>query len=227
MSEWGARESAFFGKITAGITHELKNVLAIIRESAGLMEDIISMSPDALTSYRDKFQSALKKIDNQVVRGVELTDRLNKFAHSSDAPLAKIDLLTVIEQLVALSQRFARLKNVVLQADIPPDLDHQFILVTRPVLLQMALFAAIECCISAMPAEGGKITFKAEKNNKYAVYVLCGGNLPATTEFSRNLFAFDKWPVLQQTVASLEGSAEVDEAACGLILWLPEELQTQ
>ena len=34
-------EIVFFGKITAGITHEMKNVLAIIKESSGLVEDSI------------------------------------------------------------------------------------------------------------------------------------------------------------------------------------------
>jgi signal transduction histidine kinase len=225
MNQWEIRESAFFGRITAGITHELKNVLAIIRESAGLMEDIISISPDALISHQDRLRRALKKIDDQVGRGVELTDRLNKFAHSSDAALAKIDLLTVIEQLVALSQRFARLKNVVLDSDVPTGSGYQFPIVTRPVPLQMALFAAIECCISVMPAEGGQITVKAEKKkDQYAVHILCGGDWSAINEFSDSLPALEKWPVLQQTVASLQGSAELNKEACGLILRLPEGL---
>ena len=33
------RQVAFFGRMTAGITHEMKNVLAIIKESSGLMQD--------------------------------------------------------------------------------------------------------------------------------------------------------------------------------------------
>ncbi|MCP3901564.1 MAG: sensor histidine kinase, partial [Desulfobacteraceae bacterium] len=34
-------KAAFFGKITASITHEIQNVLAIIKENAGLMEDFL------------------------------------------------------------------------------------------------------------------------------------------------------------------------------------------
>lgn len=224
MSKHEIGEIAFFGRITAGITHELKNVLAIIRESAGLMEDIMTMSPGALTSYQDKFQSALNKISNQVGRGVELTDRLNKFAHSSDEAVAKIDLHIVIEQLVALTQRFARLKNVVLKTDVSMSSAHQFNLVTRPVVLQMALFSAIECCLDVLPA-GGAINISLDKSEgKYAVYVLCEGDLPVTTEFGRNLAAFKKWPVLQKGVASIEGSVELSEFNHGLVLLLPEEV---
>ena len=117
MDKCEDKEVAFFGKITAGITHELKNVLAIIRESAGLMEDIMSISPEAIISYQEKFENSMEKIKDQIKRGVELTDRLNKFAHSTDEAIAKIDLHATIEQLVALSQRFVGLKNVVLKAD--------------------------------------------------------------------------------------------------------------
>ena len=34
----------FFGKMTASISHEIKNVLAIINENAGLLEDLALLS---------------------------------------------------------------------------------------------------------------------------------------------------------------------------------------
>ena len=46
MKQRNEKELEFFGKITAGITHEMKNVLAIIKKSAGLMEDIMSLSAE-------------------------------------------------------------------------------------------------------------------------------------------------------------------------------------
>jgi hypothetical protein len=35
---------AFFGKINASISHELKNVMAIISETAGLLKDLSDMA---------------------------------------------------------------------------------------------------------------------------------------------------------------------------------------
>jgi signal transduction histidine kinase len=224
MSNWENREVAFFGKITAGITHELKNVLAIIKESAGLMEDIMSLSPEALISHQDKFQNSLNKINNQIKRGVELTDRLNKFAHSADEIIAEIDLHATIEQIVALSQRVARLKNIFLQTAPPEQPGRQVNLVSQPVRLQMALFTAIECCLNVMPA-GGVIRIGLEKSTeKPAVRFLCEGDLPPISEFNANLSEFEKWPVLQKIVAALEGSAELNESAHGLLLSLPERV---
>lgn len=224
MNKWEDKEVAFFGKITAGITHEMKNILAIIRESSGLMEDIMSISPEAVISYQEKFNNSLAKIKNQIKRGVELTDRLNKFAHSSDEALSKIDLHETIEQLIAISQRFARLKNVVLKIAPPNQSVQPTTLVTRPVQLQMALFAAIECCLNAMP-DGGVINIGFDKSKaKNAVHVLCEGDLPGKSEFVDNLSAFEKWPVLQKIAAFLEGSVELDESAHGIVLFLPEQL---
>ena len=223
MNEWTEREVAFFGKITAGITHELKNVLAIIRESSGLMEDIMSISPEAVVSYQEKFETSLGKIKDQIKRGVELTDRLNKFAHSSDKTIEKIELDKTIEQLVAISQRFAKLKNIVLNSDLSTPLDQSVIIETRPVQLQMALFAAIECCLNAMPG-GGAIHIGIDKRQeKNAVYVLCKGDLPDRAEFADNLYALDKWSALKKIAASLKGSVACDESEHSIVLFLPNE----
>ena len=55
MNKIERKEVVFFGKITAGITHEIKNVLAIIQESSGLMEDILAVTEDDTFSNKDKF----------------------------------------------------------------------------------------------------------------------------------------------------------------------------
>ncbi len=225
MSKWEDREVAFFGKITAGITHELKNVLAIIRESAGLMEDIMSISPEALITHQEKVQNSLNKIKDQVERGVNLTDRLNKFAHSSDEAVGEVDLYRTVEQFVALSQRFARLKNIIIKTDFPGQPGPGAILITRPIQLQMVLFAAIECCFSAMPT-GGIIHIGLEQHpEKSVIRVLCEGDLPEKTEFENNLSSFERWPVLQKITAALNGSAGLAEFAYGLVLSLPNEIR--
>ena len=36
------QETAFIGKITAGVTHEFMNVLSTIKEASGLMEDLLA-----------------------------------------------------------------------------------------------------------------------------------------------------------------------------------------
>ena len=110
-----ANELAFFGKIAAGVTHELKNVLAIIKESNGLMADLLAMLKETPFVYREKFQRSIGRIEEQVRRGTEITSRFNGFAHGVDHPVASIDLNAIVAQTVLLAARFARLQHVELR----------------------------------------------------------------------------------------------------------------
>jgi len=218
------KEAAFFGKITAGITHELKNVLAIIRESSGLMGDIISISPEAVVKHQEKIQNSMVRIKEQIERGVNLTDRLNRFAHSTDETLSKIDLQETVEQLIILAQRFARLKHIVLKTVTPDQEGPAITLVTRHVQLQMALFESLECCFTVMSA-GGEINIGIHNlDGTNAVHVVCKGDLPEQSEFSRKILESKNWPVLQEIVACLQGSANLDEIEHGIVLCFPDEI---
>jgi signal transduction histidine kinase len=224
MNKCADKEVAFFGKITAGITHELKNVLAIIRESSGLMEDIISISPEAVVKYQEKIQNSMVRIKEQIKRGVNLTDRLNKFAHSTDETVAKIDLQETIEQLVTLAQRFARLKYVELKTVPPSQEGPPVTLVTRHIQLQMVLFASLECCFTVMSG-GGEINIGIRKlEGKNTVHVVCKGDLPGQSEFSRNISESKNWQDLQEIAVCLQGSVHLDKIEHGIVLCFPDEI---
>ena len=106
MKEQDNREAAFLGKITAGITHEIKNVLAIIRESSGLMEDLLSLAQQETFAHGEKFSNALSTIHEQVNRGVELVNRLNRLAHSPDEPEARVDLNEQVKDIDIQADNF-------------------------------------------------------------------------------------------------------------------------
>ena len=224
MKQRIAKELEFFGKITAGITHEMKNVLAIIKESAGLIEDILSLSSEASIPHQDKIQTSLTKIKTQIERGVELTNRLNRFAHSSDETPAKIDLHETTEQLIALSLRFARLKNVVLKTDPPEKSDQPMPLVTHPVQLQMALFFCIQCCLDVMPS-GGEITISLEKKGaKIAIHHTCKDDRAEKIERVGMMTSSANWLELKEILDYLQGTTEIDELNSRVNLFLPEEI---
>jgi C4-dicarboxylate-specific signal transduction histidine kinase len=224
MNDWSEKEVVFFGKITAGFTHELKNVLAIIKESSGLMRDILSLAPEALVSHQKKIENSLARIKDQVQRGVELADRLNTFAHSPDEAIAELDLYETIEQISALSYRFARLKNVDLQTDPPERSDQPLCFETRAVRIQMAMFVAIECCLEALAAGSVIRIGHCESEGNYAVNFRSEGNLSAKPEFIDTLRASAKWEAVQAVAGSLQGSAEIDESAPGIVLRFPPKM---
>ena len=102
------KEIAFIGRITAGVTHEVNNVLASIREISGLLSDILSITSEESFTRKEKFETSIQKIQNQEKRGVKLINQLNKFAHLPDFNSTETDLNELIEHLIFLMERFGR-----------------------------------------------------------------------------------------------------------------------
>ena len=223
MNKIKSKEIAFFGKITAGSTHEIKNVLAIIQESSGLMEDILAVTPDENFPRRDKFLTSLKRILGQVDRGVDITARLNKFAHGPDHSPADVDLNEVSKEMVLLASRFARLKNVVLEAD--PH-NGPMIIKTHPVALEMAIFESIEILLNAL-SSGGKIRLYPRKiQDKYVFGICCEGTIPSQTGASSAVSSSKRWESLQETMAYLAGTAKGFDSTLEILLYFPQSINT-
>ena len=150
MSTTENREAAFIGLITAGATHELRNVLAIVKESSGLIADIVNSSGSAKP---EKLVRATSRIEAQVKRGSELLTNLNRFAHSLDHAEDEIDLDEAAQQVPFLCQRVARRGRHQVEA-LPGEQGLR--VVVNLLRLQMALYAAVECCLEQLP-EGGTL----------------------------------------------------------------------
>ena len=150
-------EMGFLGKITASMTHEIKNTLAIILESSGLLSDLLTFSEPGSFPHQEKFQKVLGTINEQVNRGVVLATRLNQFAHSMDEPLAEVRLAELQELVVALMQRLARRRGVVLAA-LAPDREVSFR--SDPFRLLLVLCSIIEHLADSLES-GGKILLQA------------------------------------------------------------------
>jgi len=221
MNENENTEIIFFGRITAGITHEMKNVLAIIKESSGLMEDLMLLDRDSAFPHSDRMMRALATIKEQVQRGVDLTVHLNRFAHEPDVDIQSVDLADQVQRLIALSQRFARLRNVILKID-PPNLSIQ--IKTRSVHLQMLLFAGIECCLHILE-KGGQVCLRPLlQDGKTRIQILCQGDDLTDAAFTESLGRCEKWPLLRELATILGGTVEPYEPARGISIELPKAI---
>jgi C4-dicarboxylate-specific signal transduction histidine kinase len=154
---------AFMGKIMAGQSHEVTNVLNIINELSGLQQDVLlSADPDSPASL-SKLQKVCGKIQFQVERGERIVRNMNLFAHSTDTPTAVFELKEVVSRIVFFAERWARLKRVELTAALP---DEATALTNDSFRLQHAIFVGIEAALLSAtdrrhitvgyaPAEGG------------------------------------------------------------------------
>jgi C4-dicarboxylate-specific signal transduction histidine kinase len=156
------REQAlsFFGTITASLSHEINNSMAIISELSGLLEDLLVGADRDQPLDNDKLRELSQRISNQVKKGQSIIKRLNRFAHSMDEPDAAFDAVEVLEQLMGLAQRFAFLKGVRLDHTAEQE---SLALRGNPFSLQQAVFICIQLALDASTkSETVNVTLRGE-----------------------------------------------------------------
>ena len=89
ISETGLQ---FFGKMSASISHEMKNVMAIINENAGLLEDLTVMAEKGMPIDPQRLRTQASRIMKQIRRGDDIIKGMNRFAHSVDEPWRQVEL---------------------------------------------------------------------------------------------------------------------------------------
>ncbi len=94
---------AFFGSVNAAISHELKNILAIISETAGLLGDLSEMAKGGTPIDPDMLSSSTDSIIEEIQRGFITIRQMNRFSHSVDTPVTAIDLMQILDLVRNLS----------------------------------------------------------------------------------------------------------------------------
>jgi C4-dicarboxylate-specific signal transduction histidine kinase len=136
----------FFGKMTASISHEIKNVLAIINENAGLLEDLALLSDRGAAIEPQRLKNMSRVIMKQVSRADAIMKNMNRLAHSVDESIKTIDLNDILELVVTLSHRFAAMRDV----SVDPKLGESPMMVrTAPFLLMNLLWLCLDFAMDA------------------------------------------------------------------------------
>ena len=165
------RESglAFFGKVTAGISHDLNNVLSTIGQFSGLLQDMI---PGASEGTEDVSPGDLKRVAEGIAthlqRGTALIKRLNHFAHSVDPHDSRIDAVELVAAITELAGRLARLREIRLETDLPSG---PIPLCINPFQLQQAVFLAIETAALSSDSSRTVTVSAAAQDNQMRIAV--------------------------------------------------------
>jgi len=215
------KEIGFMGKVTASLSHEIKNTLAIINESAGLMGDLLRKdAPEDWPQY-SRLANLLASIEDQVQRSADIVKRLNQFAHSMDKSLAELDLNETVRQTVILAQRFAILRRVNLETQLEPKPLH---LQSDPFRLLYVIFGFIERAINCSPREA-EVRVKTERSGEmFQVTVTDQGTFEAdnlrelvsTSPSAEGEKAESDLAILAQTTEALGGTIAAEQEDGGL-----------
>jgi len=139
----------FFGRMNASISHEIKNVLAIISQNAGLLEDLSMMAEQDMPLDPHRIKSVAGKIQQQVRRADVIVKNMNSLAHSVDEPVKKVDAGQLLVFMALLCKRLAGLRSVSLEPAISEKAPQ---IVTRPFLLETLLWRCLDFSMSTAGA---------------------------------------------------------------------------
>jgi len=212
----GQREVRFFGKVSALISHEIKNVLAVMAESAGLMEDLCLLNlKKGVPLEVERLNTLVDRILRQVGRADEIVKNMNRFAHSVDETVSTVDLQNHIHLLIALSRRLTTMKGV--SVDFVQR-ERQITLDTSAFLLYSLLWSCLEFSISVC-GPGKRIEVHATEMDG-RVRITFAGLEHLTT------WPSDAFPGAQRGVPALELSAQLmgDVERKALIIELPKRI---
>lgn len=128
-----------FAKISASISHEIKNTLSIINENAGLLDDFAHMAEEGAGVPVERVRAATMTIAKQVDRSNIIMKNLNRFAHSADNYIAHGNLEETLALIDALTSRQAAMKNIATTLQCPPDITFSTYLITFESLIYLTL----------------------------------------------------------------------------------------
>lgn len=145
---WGGLR--FFGRITASISHELKNALSIVNENAGLLKDLARLADSRGGLDIERVKSLSDSIGRQVKRADDIIRNMNKFAHSVDFEIRTVDVQEYLELMAAVSARLLAARSMTLT--VTPAAQ-QVSLTTYPFFLLYLMWHLVDCC-SQWPGPG-------------------------------------------------------------------------
>ena len=147
---------AFVGKLMAGLSHEFKNHLAIIKELNGLIEDLLLLEEPGQSSNSERYKKIISGINERIAQAAEMCRFLSGFSHRMDQPLSSLSVTDVLEEKIYLLRRFAQQKQVELISSFDDDLPAIF---NDPSLLQFAIFCIVWPALELLEP-GGRISIK-------------------------------------------------------------------
>ncbi len=199
---------AFVGRVSASLSHEIKNTLAIIGETSGLIGDLLEYSPPPPDwDTFPRFKELLSSIAGQVNRSVAIVTRLNRFAHSMDDPLVSLELNELLQDINNLAQRFANLKEVRLKTHLS---NGRLTVQTDPFRLQQVVFGFIDRGLQTAPKDSS-VTITSGQTDGLAQIVITDEGPPQAESINRQVSA------PQATFEETEGKNGVALSVLGLI----------
>ncbi|MFH1077283.1 MAG: hypothetical protein V1753_10720 [Pseudomonadota bacterium] len=200
---------SFFGITNRLISHDLRNILAIISETLGLMEELVELSEKGVELKPGKLRSLNESILEEVERANVTIRNMNVFAHSVDNFLGEAD----IAQSINLMCDMARLDTAFKKSEIRLVACQTFSIYTSPFFFQNLIYQII-------------INYCAGSNNEILISLDSEGDMVKIAFSGINLNINKKFPApREETLAKILCAQFFFDASAGkLSIILPHKM---
>jgi nitrogen-specific signal transduction histidine kinase len=170
---------SFIGKILSVFSHEMNNHLAILKESTGLIGDMIEFGKASSRSDLKEILKIIQSIKNQIEQTTYFCDKLNGFGHGMEKPLSAFNIHKSIEELMVLLRRVTNQKMISLEKDFAANVP---LISGNPLKIQFVIFCLIEKQLKRLGKNSRIIIKTVYSNGSIGITIIPKGNLAKTDE---------------------------------------------
>ncbi|MFC1816780.1 hypothetical protein ACFL0M_12795 [Thermodesulfobacteriota bacterium] len=202
---------SFFGKTNRLISHELKNILAIISETLGLLDELVELSGKGMELKPERLRSMSDSIIEEVERANTVIRCMNTLAHSVDKFITEVDIgqaLSLVVELSHLDSAFRKTKLRLVKSETQ-------VIYTSPLFLEMLIYQVLNYALRGAGPEGEiRISFDCKDNDARITFSGIASNIS------------DEFPTKKEALfaEALSGEVSLDVAAGELHIDLPRKI---
>jgi hypothetical protein len=174
-----SEDLAFMGKINASISHELKNIMAIISETSGLLNDLMEMADRGKKIDSEMVRGCCRDIEEEIQRGFATIKQMNRFAHSVDERVETVDLNKILKLMIGLAGFLSYASDIQFDADGEDSVQ----ITTSPFRLQNLIYRSLVFAFNQAGTQGKVATGMTPEENGGARISFAGFETQTTDTF--------------------------------------------
>ncbi|MCK5836074.1 MAG: HAMP domain-containing histidine kinase [Desulfobacula sp.] len=163
----------FSGEITASATHEIKNSLAVIKENAGLLEDLARMADKDRPLLPEKMIVLGQRITKHVDQANKIVMNINRLSHSTDKFETSVNVVEIIDFLKTITKRLINNRGAVLHLS---STGKEPVLTTSPFLLKQLVWQCI-CLLMEEMRDSKEVQINIAGHDKSVILFFKGVSL--------------------------------------------------
>jgi two-component system NtrC family sensor kinase len=187
---------ASLGELSSGLAHEINNPLAIMSVEQTNIADVVG-ALEIEPAAKDEVLQSVERCQKQIERCGNITAKMLQFGRAGEARLRPTEIGPRLDEIVALLQKQAQVRNVSMKVEVERDLPP---VVLDPTELQQVIVNLINNSLYAI-SNGGSIRVSARREDSNVVVTVSDTGCGIPPELLDRVFQpfFTTKPVSQGT----------------------------